>query len=273
MQAIRKILLLAIFFASLLTAWPVSSADSDDTPKTGSFRVEFTPLELLGVEGVLNTTDILRSDDDIAWQIVVPDNYDPKRPAGVMVYVSPTTRGGPPGSWKKTLSDKNLIWIGTINAGNHVAVAKRMFLAMLAPRVLERDYVLDADRIYVAGFSGGGKTASRVSTVSPEVFRGGLYIAGAEAWGTTTPPPKLDIIRQNRHVFLSGTNDFNEQLTRRVYAAYKASDVENCELIVVKRMGHELPGRSVFARAIDYLDSRNLPLSRRYGASRPSLDK
>ena len=73
---------------------------------------------------------------------------------------------------------------------------------------------------------------------------------------TNTPPPKLDIIKQNYHVFLTGTEDFNERLTRRVYASYKAAGVENCELVVVRRMGHELPTPKVFTQAIDYLDSR-----------------
>jgi hypothetical protein len=240
----------------MLLACSSSSADGDEALRTGFFTVEFSPLELLGEQGVADAADILRSDDNLRWQIYVPDTYDATRPAGVMVYVSPSPKGGPPKIWNQPLGDKNLIWIGANDAGNRVAVGKRMFLAMLAPKILAREYALDAERIYVAGFSGGGKTASRVSSAKPEVFRGAIFIAGAAAWGTKTPPPKLDIIRQNHHVFLSGTNDFNERLTRRVYASYKAADVENCELIVVNRLGHELPGRSVFIRAIDYLDSR-----------------
>jgi hypothetical protein len=248
--------LAALFIVPLLFAASWSGAESDVTPRTGYFEVEFSPLELLGEQGVIDVADILRSEDNISWQLYVPDTYDVAHPAGVVVYVSPTPKGGPPRIWNEPLDDKNLIWIGANDAGNRVAVGKRMLLAMLAPKVLARDYALDPDRIYVAGFSGGGKTASRVAVARPEVFRGGIYIAGAEAWGSKTPPPKLNIIRQNYHVFLTGTNDFNERLTRRVYASYKGAGVENCELIVVKRLGHEMPGRSVFVRAIDYLDSR-----------------
>lgn len=249
------------FTSLLLVTCTWSSATSDETPRTGSFKVEFSPLELLGEQGAIDAAEILRSDDNISWQLYVPETYDATRPAGVVVYVSPTQKGGPPRIWNKPMDDKNLIWIGANDAGNRVGVGKRMFLAMLAPEILARDYLLDSDRIYVAGFSGGGKTASRVAAGRPEVFRGGIYIAGAESWGTTTPPPKLDIIRQNYHVFLTGTGDFNERLTRRVYASYKGAGVENCKLIVVKRLGHELPGRSAFVRAIEFLDSRNsLPM-------------
>jgi hypothetical protein len=255
-DSVNRWLALAANIGVLAASWSPAAA-SDEILRTGFYKVEFSPLELLGEQGVIDAADILRSDDNISWQLYVPDTYDATRPAGVVVYVSPTPKGGPPRIWNEPLGDKNLIWIGANDAGNRVGVGKRMFLAMLAPKILANEYALDADRIYVAGFSGGGKTASRVAVVRPEVFRGGIYIAGAEAWGTTTPPPKLDIIRQNYHVFLTGTSDFNERLTRRVYASYKGAGVENCNLIVVNRLGHELPGRSVFIQAIDYLDSRN----------------
>lgn len=241
----------------LLTATPGWSVESSETPRTGFFKIEFTPQELLGEEGTRDAAEILQPDENIGWQLYVPANYDADRPPGVVVYVSPQPKGGSPRAWNKVLDDKNLIWIGANNAGNRVVVGKRMFLAMLAPRVLARYYNLDANRIYVAGFSGGGKTASRVASAKPELFRGGIYIAGAEMWGSEAPPPKLNVIRKNYHVFLTGTNDFNEMLTRRVYAAYKSAGVENAELIVVRRMGHELPGAKTFIEAIDYLDSRN----------------
>ena len=232
-------------------------ANGDDRAKTGYFRVEFTPQELLGEQGALNASDILIDDDALSWQIYVPDNYDASRPPGVLVYVSPTRKGGPPRRWNEALREENLIWIGANDAGNRVGVGKRMFLAMLAPKILAKDYALDEERIYVAGFSGGGKTASRVSSAKPDIFRGAIYIGGAAVWGSETPPPRLNIIRQNYHVFLTGTQDFNERLTRRVYTAYIGAGVENSELIVVPRMGHQLPGATVFKRAVSFLDSRH----------------
>lgn len=248
---------IVVTLASLTLASPFSwSTDIVEPPRKGLYKVEFTPRELLGEQGALDAADILHNNDNIGWQIYVPDNYDAAVPPGVIVYVSPQDKGGPPGTWKRALHDKNLIWIGANNAGNRVAVGKRMFLAMLAPRVLAKDYVLDVDRIYISGFSGGGKTANRVSSANPDVFRGGIYIAGAEMWGSKTPPPKLDLIKENYHVFLTGTSDFNEMLTRRVYTAYKSVGAENSKLIVVRRLGHQLPDKKTFEQAIDYLDSR-----------------
>jgi hypothetical protein len=248
---IRSTLLSALLFVSFSPA-----AQCGEPAGTGVYVVYFSPLELLGAQGATDSRDILKSDDDLQWQVYVPADYDPKRPIGVMVYISPSRRGGLPNRRKKTLDEKNLIWIGARNAGNRVTVGKRMLLAMLAPKILARDYNLDSERICVSGFSGGGKMASHVSTVRPDVFRGGIHIGGAQIWHTKEPPPRLHALQANRHVFLSGRNDSYERLTRRVHAFYRSDGVENCELIVVSRMGHELPDRAVFGRAIDYLDLR-----------------
>jgi hypothetical protein len=136
----------------LLVTCSWSSAEKEDAPRTGYFKVEFSPRQLLGEQGVINAANILRSDDNISWQLYVPDSYDATRPAGVVVYVSPTPKGGPPRIWNEPLDDENLIWIGANDAGNRVGVGKRMFLAMLAPKVLAREYAINSDRIYVVGF-------------------------------------------------------------------------------------------------------------------------
>ena len=250
-RAVLNLLVLVLQVTGVATADEVVVA-----PQTGLFKLSFTPLELLGSRSTADASAILDSDDELSWQLFVPDTYDPAQPAGVMVYVSPTKKGGPPRVWNGLLGQSNLIWIGANDSGNRVALGKRMFLAMLAPRIVAARYAVDPDRIYIAGFSGGGKTAGFVMAAKPDLFRGGIYIGGAEMWGANDPPPQLEIIRQNYHVFLTGTEDFNERLTRRVYAAYRSAGVEHCELIVERRHGHQLPGISAFSRAIEYIDSR-----------------
>lgn len=245
-----------ILIAGLL-AMNVAIADDDfGPPQTGAFNLAFTPLELFGEEGRAEVDFILRGDDELSWHLYVPESYDPSIPAGVIVYVSPTQNGGPPKSWNELLKRSNLIWIGANESGNRVAVDKRMFFATLAPKLVAARYSVDPDRIYISGFSGGGKTATRVMASNPALFRGGIYIGGAEMWDTKDPPPQLEVIQLNYHVFLTGTEDFNERLTRRVYADFKNARVPHCELIVEPRHGHKLPSLSALTRAIAYLDSR-----------------
>ena len=83
---------------------------------------------------------------------------------------------------------------------------ERILTAIIAPLVLREDYEIDFSRIYIAGHSDGGQVASMVMMSKPEQFRGGIYLGAAEAWGDE-PPPKLDLIRENRHAFLIGAND------------------------------------------------------------------
>ena len=257
MSSVQSIMLIVV---SLMATVAVADAPMQ-APRTGFFELSFTAQELLGETGALKTDGILRSDDAMSWQLFVPTDYDPTLPVGVMVYISPTKRGGPPRTWSQLLQHNNMIWIGANNSGNRVAVSKRMFLAMLAPRIAASYYSVDTERLYLSGFSGGGKTAGRLMAANPDLFRGGIYIGGAETWDRTRPPPRLDVMQENHHVFLTGSEDFNERLTRRVYAAYRNAGIENCELIVERRRGHQLPSAEVMSRAIDYLDTRLVSLS------------
>lgn len=264
MSSVRCIVLVA---ASLVTTASLADVPAQ-VPRTGYFELSFTPQELLGEAGAEKSDEVLRSDKAMSWQLFVPPDYDPARPAGLIVYVSPTKRGGPPRSWDGLLQQNNMIWIGANNSGNRVVVGKRMFLAMLALRVAASKYAVDEERIYLSGFSGGGKTAGRLMAANPQLFSGGIYIGGAEAWDREQPPARLDVLRRNHHVFLTGSEDFNERLTRRVYAAFRSAGIEHCELIVERRRGHELPSVDAMARAIEYLDTRLLAQS----ATQPTIE-
>ena len=142
-----------------------------------------------------------------------------------------------------------------------------MLKAIIAPLVLQRDYVVDMERCYIAGFSNGGAVATLVTTARPEQFKGGLYISGSVFWGDQAPP-KLEQIRQNRHVFMAGTYDKMLKDMKRVHANYKKAGVESAKLITTRdfrewqgppsgrgrlcfksvlrrpRVGHRVPGRS-----------------------------
>ena len=223
--------------------------------RTGFVQVAMTPAELLGAVEAQAIADILPPDQAIEWQLIVPAAYADNAPPGVVVYVSPIERGGPPRDWNQMLNEKNLLWIGANRAGNEHPVSERMLKAMLATDVLQKlDYVFAADRVYLAGMSGGGQTATRVMTARPEQFNGGIYMAGAVAWGDELPP-KIDAIRQNRHVFMVGTYDPALQTTQRVYRNYVDAGVQNSKLITIRNFKHRMPPAEYFVKAVEYLDN------------------
>ncbi len=230
-----------------------SVAAADEKPKTGFFKSVVMPAELLGEQGAQNVAEMLPPDDEISYQLYVPRNYDPEKPAGLVVFIGTKTYGGTPRKWNDVLIDSNLISVGANDTGNDAPVAERMMKAMLAPQFVARTYKIDPERVYIVGYSDGSKTAMRVAVAQPEVFKGGVYIAGAVFWGDKQPP-KLEQVKQNRHAFLIGTLDHQLKETRRVYNAYKAAGLPQVTLITVHNLRHTLPGKSYFGQAIAYLD-------------------
>lgn len=246
-----------IFFLVGLLLMLLTSVSADEqAPRTGYFRVSSTPLELLGEQGASALSEVFAADEKLRWQLVVPDNYDPAQPPGVIVFVNRGDWGGGNKAWSQVFEEKNLIWIGALDAGDQSPINERMFKALLAPTVLARDYAIDPRRVYISGFMGGAHVAGILSTTRPETFQGGLFMSGAVFWGDKTPP-KLDRLRQNRFVFLAGANDVARTKVARTAESYKKAGLQNTNLIIVPNMRQELPGNSYFEAAIDYLDSRS----------------
>ena len=220
---------------------------------TGSYEITKTPLAILGEELAPTYANLIDVNEEVIWEIHVPENYDPNNPPGVMVYISPQNIVNEPNGWLEVTERRNLIWIAARKSGNKEQVSNRISMAMLALPLLQSTYNINTNRIYVSGFSGGGRIASLVATNLPHVFKGALYNCGANFWDTANDEQLLHI-KNNRFVFLTGSDDFNLDDTKRVYAKYKKAGVKNIKLMVIPRMGHSNPKRAKFSQALEYLD-------------------
>ena len=101
-----------------------------------------------------------------------------------------------------------------------------------------------------------------VASLYPDQFRGGIFLCGVNPWSERdsdpwleNPPEDFDVLKKNRYVFLSGTEDFKLAAIARVYRLYKKAGVDNSKLIVIEDMGHELPDAKNFDRALEFLDA------------------
>jgi predicted esterase len=195
------------------------------------------------------------------FQTYVSPSQSSENPAGLIVYVSPIKSGEIPVGWKNTLDRRNLIWVSVNESGNSMASEQRISEAMASVAFIVGGYVLDDRRIYIAGMSGGAQIASIVAALSPDLFNGGLFFCGVDPWSERdvdpwieSPPEDFDTMKENRYVFVSGTEDFKLAATARVYRNYKKAEIEDSKLIVVDGMGHELPDAETFDRAMDFLD-------------------
>ena len=59
---------------------------------------------------------------------------------------------------------------------------------------MTRRYAIDESRIYVAGFSGGGKVASMLAVIYPEVFDGAIPMGGTGFYRHVPIPDKKNML-------------------------------------------------------------------------------
>lgn len=211
---------------------------------------------------------------DETFQILVPESYQPDGSFGVFVWVSPTPSGGVPKMWVETLEKHKLIWIAADNSENQRLIDHRCRMAIEGALQMKDLYVIDPKRVYIGGFSGGGKIAAMSAINYPEVFTGAFSICGPIFYrniptgvnknelypqGYYPPPPKvLKIAREDmRHVLLTGENDFNLQPTKQIHElGYVKEKFKNIEMIVVPGLAHDLPAAEWFEKGLEFLDGR-----------------
>ncbi len=221
----------------------------------GQFEVTFTTAGLMDPATKDTVSEFMDIHEDITWKMYVPKTYDPSVPAGLMVYISPSDKGWIPKRWQSVFNDENLIWISANASGNEVIVAKRMIYAVLAPQIATASYEIDTDRIYLSGFSGGGKVSGMVAVDFANLFKGAIYICGAED-RIDESSEMFSQVKKNRYVFLTGSDDFNRDQTHKIYRRYESAGITNIEYIKVPRMAHANPDTRYFLKAINFLDQR-----------------
>ncbi|MCZ6890062.1 MAG: hypothetical protein O7H39_16370, partial [Gammaproteobacteria bacterium] len=244
---IRIATLAAATVAVILGLGCAGRSPEPEQVKKGQFGIRISVAEIVGRESA-HYFDAVGADEIIEWAVFVPRSYDATTAAGLMVYVSPAPSGQVPPAWRTPIADHNLIWIAANNSGNDVAAGKRGTYALLGRLIADQMYRIDKARIYVSGFSGGGRIASIVAAEHADLFNGAIYNSGAN-FLADAEQSHLDFMRRNRYVFISGTGDFNLRDTRLVHNSYKNAGIENIKLIVINGMGHENPDARHFSEA------------------------
>jgi predicted peptidase len=176
----RRLFCLCLFFGPCL-------ALAQAAAPSGAFRITDTLAGIAGGDTAQKIAAVIAPDEQITWEVYVPEHYDAERPHGLMVYISPTQSGEMPRGWDRVMNDYNLIWVAANKSGNSEIVARRAILAQVAPILIRRDYSIDRERVYITGLSGGGKMASMVASEHANVFKGAIFNCGVEFWDRATP--------------------------------------------------------------------------------------
>lgn len=208
---------------------------------------------------------------DLAQETVhirVPKPFDPSRPAGILLWVSPAPDARFPPLFEPALDALNLIAVSAENAGNERHLGDRLQLCLDAVESARRRYLIDDTRVYVTGLSGGGRCTTMLQCCLPDLFTGAVPIVGMDTYhnaptgnGAThwparfgkPPLPTFRLLKQRRVRGITGAQDFNEH-EMAVRTKLLKSDGLDILLDDYPDMGHALPTADRFQTALAWVD-------------------
>jgi len=133
-------------------------------------------------------------------------------------------------------------------------------LALLGLAGAQARLEVDPARVYIGGFSGGGRVASRIAAGYPDLFRGGIFVATSDGLGTSdaaVPPlARLTALRAGRWWFAVGDEDpENAAITHDAFKHWQRLCALGSRLTRVTGWGHRtLDGRRL-RQALQFLDA------------------
>lgn len=269
-------------FAALLASWPAYrggfDTDAVADPIGVVFEVAkpyvpgryFLDRETMGARFMNGGKSELRADRVLEEERLyarLPEGYDPKRPAGLVVWIDPSNSGRPPEALWPALDELYLICVGAADSGNLRMVANREQLALDAVETMRARYHVDPRRIYTTGMSGGGRVCSMMLACFPEVFAGAVPIVGiscyqnvpngvGQFWRAQFARPGTEtfrLLRTRRMAGITGQKDGNQVHMQHTTGIMKRDGV-NIRLYDYPDMGHTMPTPERFAEAMRWVD-------------------
>ncbi len=197
----------------------------------------------------------------------LPQGYDPRHPAGLLVWVNADTGGEPPKVFHAVADELGIICVGAANSGNLREVSERYQLVFDGVATVCKRYHVDPRRVYITGVSGGGRVSSMLCACFPDVLTGAVPIVGLSCYdrvplgnsryarpGYEKPVGRFwTLLKTRRMAPMSGPPDANFPEIKG------ATDVMNKDGLHIRLfeypdMGHQMPTAERFAEAIKWVD-------------------
>lgn len=267
----RTVTLLALFVGIMMIGIEPTPAQAHPYKlKQETFTGSIPPIQ--GKKSGVDYNFVLANE---SFMVGVPSSYTPQKSYGLFVYMSPTDSGTFREDWFPVLATRNLLVIAPMRAGNNQNVSRRTGLGVLAAALMQRDYNINPNRIYVAGLSGGARMANSLAFLHPDIFKGALMNCGA---GFPSPvPAKLidknnpqqtnygDIVGQRginpaaarlavKFAFTTGKKDFRYANILDLYNGGYEANGYNAKLFDVPGMGHSDCDPKTLRQALTFLD-------------------
>ena len=162
------------------------------------------------------------------FEIFVPDTYSTNGLWGALISISPGSQPRLPVGWAAELASQRVLFVAPCHAGNERDSGERCRLALDAVYSISKRYRIDRRRLFVGGFSGGGRIASALGvasrTSSPERFACVVSISikmfpparAGNTWRVTARERVTSSKRANAGLSITGERDMNRDNTQRV---------------------------------------------------------
>jgi predicted esterase len=244
---------------------------------TGRSTVQFVGMPIQA--GAVELKARLHSIEDPAgldlakekFQLIVPPTYQHAERWGLFIWISPGDTPAIPADWEPVLAARKLIFAGAFKSGNPRGIFDRIRLALAANIGLRERFNVDARRVYISGFSGGGRVASMVGVAYADMFSGAIPFMGVNFYeeiptgdGKTSYRanfiPDRDVLaiarKSCRYALVTGEKDFNRPGTKAVFEeGYKKEGFANVVYLEAPGVGHNLPPAAWLEQGLDFLDS------------------
>ena len=203
------------------------------------------------------------------FRVLVPPSYSRTTNWGLLVWISPSDDARIPSSWESEFANQQLLVVAPVNAGNNRHAILRCRLALDAACNMARLYRIDPKRIYIGGFSGGGRIASIMGVAYADLFAGCLAMCGADFYlavaagnGELYPPtyrPDAAVLQRaksnGRFVLLTGERDVNRLNTKSIAErGFKSAGFKQVDYLEIAGMSHSLPSANVLRMALAALE-------------------
>jgi len=204
------------------------------------------------------------------FRLIVPKSYAHAAKWGLFVYVNAGDDPGIPGEYLEILEKHKLIAVAAYKSGNGRNPYDRFRMAIDANFNVSSRFNIDPKRVYVSGFSGGGRVASMLSIAYADLFTGGIPLCGVNFYLDIPSEPgrmwqrnfipvdeALKIGKSTgRYVLVTGEKDMNLKNTQAVYEyGFKKEGFKHATVLEVPGMGHATPPAEWFDKGLNFLDT------------------
>ena len=211
------------------------------------------------------------------YLVHVPASYSGTDPYGLIVFIDAADEiSSLPAGWETELDVRKYIFVAAQNSGNDQARGRRLGLGVLGALEIAKQYRVDPQRVFVAGFSGGARIAGMLGFYQSDVFRGTIQNCGADFYRSvpivratsqvdTAGKPygvleasqeDIGAARQVRFALVTGSNDFRHGNILDIFHGGFERDEFQAKLFDVPGMAHDTCDRGTLGRIIEFLEGR-----------------